>query len=131
VGRALAAGAAGYLLKSNAPRALLAVVRVVAVFGTMLDPDLVGDFIEDVALRPVIGAHARLLAPLTTRELEVLLHLAQGLSDAEIARHLFISGTTVRTHVGRVLMKLAARNRAHAVTIAYRVGLVRIPSPER
>jgi DNA-binding NarL/FixJ family response regulator len=130
MGRALTAGAAGYLLKINAAQALPGAVRAIVVAGTVLDPGLIDDLVEDLFLRPVAGTRGRLITPLTARETEVLLHLAEGLSDAEISRRLFISFPTVRTHIGRVLMKLTARNRAHAVTIAYRLGLVRIASPD-
>jgi DNA-binding NarL/FixJ family response regulator len=125
---ALVAGAAGYFLKGNAPQALLAAVRALSVSGTILDPVIVDGLVNNLSSRPVAVNRAGLPAPLTAREREVLINLAEGLSDAQIAGRLFISAMTVRTHVGHLLMKLCARNRAHAVTIAYRRGLVRLPA---
>ncbi|WP_433727134.1 LuxR C-terminal-related transcriptional regulator [Actinoplanes sp. CA-051413] len=130
VGEALSAGAAGYLLKQSATEALVGGVRAVAGAGTWLDPVVTADLLIELAGRPVRGQNRSTSTDrLTPREQEVLVLLSRGMSDAEIARQLFISNLTVRTHVGRILTKLGARNRAHAVTTAYQIGLVRIPPP--
>ena len=123
---ALLAGATGCLLKATAPAALLNVVRTVVVTGTWIDPLIIEDLLRILSGVPTAGDLSNGLDPLTPRELDVLLLVAQGLSNAEIADRLCISPLTVRTHVGRVLTKMGVRNRAHAVTTAYRTGLVRI-----
>lgn len=125
---ALLAGAAGCMLKDSAPDALLGVVRAGTRTGTWLDPAIVGDMLRQLTSLPTAGAGVT--DGLTPREREVLVLMAHGLSNAEIAGRLYISALTARTHVGRVIMKLGARNRAHAVTTAYRAGIVRIsPRP--
>jgi DNA-binding NarL/FixJ family response regulator len=124
----LVAGAAGYVLKDHATETLADVVRLVATgSGTVLGPAIVDDLLDELSSQPVSGSTAGLPDPLTRREQEVLVLIAQGLSNTEIGSRLFISSLTARTHVGRVIMKLGARNRAHAVTTAYRTGLIRLP----
>jgi DNA-binding NarL/FixJ family response regulator len=123
---ALRAGAAGFLLKSRAPEVLIGAVRAVAVAGIWLDASVAGDMLAELSNRPAAGHTASKLARrLTARELEVLVLLANGLGNSEIASQLFLSEATVRTHVGRVLMKLDCPNRTRAVVVAYRAGLVR------
>jgi DNA-binding NarL/FixJ family response regulator len=123
---ALLAGAAGCLLKGNAADMLVDVVRAVTGTGVWIDPEIVEKVLRELASLPTAGRCSGIPDRLTPREQEILVLVAQGLSNCEIADRLYISALTVRTHVGRVLMKLGARNRAHAVTTAYRIGLVRI-----
>jgi DNA-binding NarL/FixJ family response regulator len=124
---ALRAGASGFLLKDTPPEALIEAVRVVAAGDALLAPSVTRRLIADFARRPTADA-ARAAAPtlerLTDREREVLVLMAGGLSNAEIARELFLGETTVKTHVGRVLMKLDLRDRVQAVVYAYETGLV-------
>ncbi|MFJ1791796.1 response regulator [Kitasatospora griseola] len=116
---ALLAGAAGFLLKRSRPEAIVQAVRLAAFGDTLMFPDSV----RDLALR-----HRRETTPfphpLSDREQEVLRLMAAGLGNAEIARTLFLGAETVKTHVANILTKLAARNRTHAVVIAYRSGFV-------
>lgn len=124
---ALLAGASGYLLQATATDVIGNVVRAVAGTGMWLDPVAVTDLMSELARQPVTGGDtSALIDRLTSREQEILVLMAHGMSNAEMAQRLFISSLTVRTHVGRVLTKLGVRNRAHAVTTAYRCGLVRI-----
>jgi DNA-binding NarL/FixJ family response regulator len=121
---ALRAGASGFLLKDRPPEELVAAVRVVAAGDGLLAPSVTRRLIEEFARR----APARRptdLDELTGREREVLTLMARGLSNAEIARSLYVAETTVKTHVGRVLHKLRLRDRAQAVVLAYESGLVR------
>ena len=124
---ALRAGASGFLLKDTPAEALVNAVRVVASGDALLTPDVTRRVIEEFALsraapEPVVSPE---LASLTERELEVLGLMARGLSNAEIATTLFLGETTVKTHVGRVLMKLQLRDRVQAVVLAYESGVVR------
>jgi DNA-binding NarL/FixJ family response regulator len=120
---ALRAGASGFLLKDRPPEELVAAVRVVAAGEALLAPSVTRRLIEEFAKRAP-SATRRELAELTDREREVLVLMARGLSNAEIARSLFVAETTVKTHVGRVLHKLRLRDRAQAVVLAYESGLV-------
>ena len=122
---ALRAGAAGFLLKDTPPEQLIDGVRVVAGGDALLAPSVTRRLVEEFAKRapgamPVAG-----LDQLTARETEVLEAMARGLSNREIAEALFVGETTVKTHVGRVLMKLGVRDRVQAVVAAYESGLVR------
>jgi DNA-binding NarL/FixJ family response regulator len=120
---ALRAGASGFLLKDRPPEELVAAVRVIAAGEALLAPSVTRRLIEEFARRaPAVKAAA--LDQLTEREREVLVLMARGLSNAEIARTLFVAETTVKTHVGRVLHKLGLRDRAQAVVLAYESGLV-------
>ncbi|MGZ4726940.1 MAG: response regulator [Acidimicrobiales bacterium] len=125
---ALRAGASGFLLKDTPPDELIRAVRVVAGGDALIDPGVTRRLIEEFAL---LAGEATPTEPppsldaLTDRELEVLRAMAKGLSNAEIADELFVSETTVKTHVGRVLMKLHLRDRVQAVVLAYEVGLAR------
>ncbi|MBL7253583.1 response regulator [Paractinoplanes lichenicola] len=123
---ALEAGASGFLLKNSSPETLVEAVRVIARGDALLAPEIT---------RRVISAFARPGAPraepaarldeLTPREHEVLVELAGGATNAEIAASLHLGETTVKTHVSRVLTKLGARDRTQAVVMAYELGVVR------
>jgi DNA-binding NarL/FixJ family response regulator len=122
---ALRSGASGFLLK-DAPRAdLIAAVRVAAAGDALLAPSVTRRLIEAFARRPAehVPAPSR-LASLTPRERDILLHIARGGTNAEIARDLFVSETTVKTHVGHLLAKLGLRDRVQAVILAYETGAV-------
>ncbi|GAA0405060.1 response regulator transcription factor [Microbispora corallina] len=125
----LRAGASGFLLKSTPPAGLLAGIRVVAEGEGLLAPSVTRRLIEEFArggeIRP---APVRGLDGVTEREREVLVLVARGLSNAEIAARLHLSTATVKTHVGHLLAKLAARDRAQLVIAAYESGLVSAPS---
>lgn len=122
---ALRAGASGFLLKRTTPEDLIAAVRVVAAGEALLSPSVTRRLIAEFA-RPAPAARppAEVAAALTEREREVLVALASGWSNAELAHRLFISEETVRTHVKRVLHKLGLRDRAQVVVFAYETGLV-------
>jgi DNA-binding NarL/FixJ family response regulator len=120
---ALRAGASGFLLKDRPSEELVAAVRVVAAGEALLAPSVTRRLIEEFAKRAPTATRPE-LAELTDREREVLVLMARGLSNAEIARSLFVAETTVKTHVGRVLRKLRLRDRAQAVVVAYESGLV-------
>ncbi|MFI7639792.1 response regulator [Nonomuraea sp. NPDC049400] len=123
---ALRAGASGFLLKDASAAQLVEAVRVVAAGEALIAPAITKRLIHEFAklggARPVAG---RRLATLTERETEVLTLVAQALSNQEIAEKLSVVEQTVKTHVGRVLMKLGLRDRAQAIVFAYETGLVR------
>jgi DNA-binding NarL/FixJ family response regulator len=122
---ALRAGASGFLLKDTPPEELLAGVEVVARGDALLAPAVTRAVVEEFVRRPPRPEQpSARLERLTAREAEVLQLLARGLANAEIARNLFISETTVRTHVAHVLQKLDLRDRIHAVIHAYETGLI-------
>ena len=125
---ALRAGASGFLLKDTPPEQLVAAVRTVAAGEALLDPTVTRRVVAAFASGLVPGG-ARAPAPgldtLTEREQEVLIQLARGRSNAEIAASFVVSETTVKTHVGRVLAKLGLRDRVQAVVYAYEHGVVR------
>ena len=125
VSEALRAGASGFLLKDRPSEELVAAVRVIAAGEALLAPSVTRRLIEEFARRPAAGTAPSGMDELTEREREVLVLMAQGLSNAEIAGSLFVAETTVKTHVGRVLQKLRLRDRAQAVVLAYESGLVR------
>jgi DNA-binding NarL/FixJ family response regulator len=121
---ALGAGASGFLLKDAPEERLTTAIRVVAEGGSLFAPSVTRRLIEEFASRPPARPDTD-LGVLTEREVEVLRHVARGLSNAEIAAALFVTENTVKTHVARVLMKLALRDRVQAVVLAYESGLVR------
>jgi DNA-binding NarL/FixJ family response regulator len=122
---ALRAGASGFLLKDTPPADLLAAIRVVAAGDALLAPGVTRRLIAEFTRRPEPAQRpAATLEEVTEREREVLTLIGLGLSNAEIAAHLHVSLSTAKTHVGRLLMKLAARDRAQLVIAAYEGGLV-------
>ena len=123
---ALRAGAAGFLLKDTPPEALIDAVQVIAEGEALLAPSITKRLIGEFARGATVGSPTDLpgFGELTERETEVLIAMARGLSNAEIAETLFVGETTVKTHVGRVLMKLGVRDRVQAVVAAYESGLV-------
>jgi DNA-binding NarL/FixJ family response regulator len=123
---ALRAGASGFLLKDVPPEQLVDGIRAVASGDALLAPSVTRRVIEEFVRRPPDSVRTAPpeLAELTARELEVLKLVARGLANAEIAKELFISETTVKTHVAHVLMKLKLRDRVQAVVFAYESGLV-------
>jgi DNA-binding NarL/FixJ family response regulator len=123
---ALRAGASGFLLKDVPPEQLVAGIRAVASGDALLAPSVTRRVIEEFVRRPPDSVRTAPpeLAELTARELEVLELIARGRSNAEIAKELFVSETTVKTHVAHVLMKLKLRDRVQAVVFAYESGLV-------
>ena len=122
---ALRAGASGFLLKDRPPEELVAAVRIVASGEALLAPSVTRRLIAEFASRPEPVIAPAGFDELTEREREVLVLMAQGASNAEIAGRLFVAETTVKTHVGHVLRKLDLRDRAQAVVFAYESGLVR------
>jgi DNA-binding NarL/FixJ family response regulator len=122
---ALRAGASGFLLKDVGPEALLEGIRVVAAGDALLAPRITRRLIEQYSKRPEgVPLDHRALAVLTDREREVLALVGRGLSNQQIAEHLFMSPATVKTHVVRTMSKLHARDRAQLVVMAYETGLV-------
>jgi DNA-binding NarL/FixJ family response regulator len=123
---ALRSGASGFLLKDVPPEKLVEAVRVVADGEALLAPSITRRLLDQYATRlpDPHAKHAPALASLTDREKEVLKLVARGLSNAEIARDLYVAETTVKTHVGRVLMKLGLRDRVQAVVLAYESSLI-------
>uniref|UniRef100_UPI00403FF8A1 response regulator n=1 Tax=Streptomyces sp. DG1A-41 TaxID=3125779 RepID=UPI00403FF8A1 len=123
---ALTAGASGFLLKDVTPEHLVSALRLVQTGDALLAPTITRRLIERFAHHdePQTIAPHRDLSGLTPRELEVLRLLATGLSNAELASRLFLSPTTVKSHVGRILSKLDLRDRVQAVVFAYETGLI-------
>jgi DNA-binding NarL/FixJ family response regulator len=122
---ALRAGASGFLLKDAPEEQLLAAIRVAASGGALFSPSVTTRLIERFAAPDGAETPPVDLATLTDREREVLVLLARGLSNAEIAAQLVVSDHTVKTHVARILRKLDLRDRTQAVIAAYESGLVR------
>ena len=134
--RALRAGASGFLLKDAPARQLADGIRVVATGGALLAPTVTRRLIEEFSRAPAApgGLRAPLrarVAELTGRETEVLALVAQGLSNAEIGAHIFVAESTVKTHVSRILDKLALRDRTQAAVFAYESGVVAASGTER
>ncbi|MFE0423887.1 response regulator [Streptomyces sp. NPDC058953] len=124
--QALRAGASGFLLKDASARQLADGVRVVAAGEALLAPTVTRRLITEfsrVTQGPKVGAVAQ-VGDLTERETEVLVLIAQGLSNAEIAEHLVVAESTIKTHVSRVLVKLGLRDRTQAAVFAYEARLV-------
>ncbi|MEW2416124.1 response regulator transcription factor [Streptomyces sp. NPDC046866] len=135
---ALRAGASGFLGKGAEPDELLSAIRVAAAGEALLSPaatkGLIATFLAQgggAAAAAPAAAHAERLGALTGREREVLVHVAAGLSNDEIAGRLEVSPLTVKTHVNRAMAKLGARDRAQLVVVAYESGLVRPRAEER
>jgi DNA-binding NarL/FixJ family response regulator len=127
---ALQAGASGFLLKDVPPEQLVAGIRVVAEGDSLLSPALTRRLIESFVRDHTRAPRPPQIDELTARELEIFGLVARGLSNAEIAAQLVVSGTTVKTHVARVLAKLGLRDRIQVVVLAYETGIVR-PGQER
>jgi DNA-binding NarL/FixJ family response regulator len=119
---ALRAGASGFVLKDDPPEQLLAAIHVVAGGDALLSPAVTKHVIKEFARIPH-PAPPREIDDLTERELEVFRLITRGLSNAEIGRELYISDTTVKTHITHILMKLNLRDRVQAVVLAYETGL--------
>lgn len=125
---ALDAGASGFVLKDTSPEDLVKAIRVVAAGDSLLSPSITRRLIEEFARRrSKPGSSDDRIARLTERESEVLVLIASGLSNQEIAGRLFVGESTIKTHVTRILDKLQARDRAQAVVIAYESGLMKPP----
>ena len=123
---ALHAGAAGFLLKDVEPDDLRDAVRVVAAGEALLSPSITRRLIAEFVSQPGRGRHVPAqLAELTEREREVMVLIAEGLTNDEIAARLVISPATAKTHVSRILLKLGARDRSQLVVLAYESGLVK------
>jgi DNA-binding NarL/FixJ family response regulator len=125
---ALRGGASGFLLKDSPPAELLAAIRVVAAGDALIAPSITRRLIEEFVARPQPREEAQpvvRLPPITEREREVLLLVAEGLSNAEIGARLHIEPGTAKTHVAHLLTKLDALNRVQLVILAFRSGLVR------
>jgi DNA-binding NarL/FixJ family response regulator len=120
---ALRAGASGFLLKDTPPVELLSAIRTIAAGEALLAPTVTKRLIGEFCAKPERPA-TKSLAGVTDREKEVLLLIAKGLSNTEITQHLRLSVGTVKTHIGRLLHKLQARDRAQLVITAYESGLV-------
>ena len=118
---AIAAGASGFLLKDVTGDQLAASIRLVATGEALLAPTITRRLIDRYAKHP--PASSQLLASLTAREMDVLRHLARGLSNAELAAELHLGESTIKTHVARLLAKLGLRDRVQAVILAYEAGL--------
>ncbi len=122
---ALAAGASAFLLKAAPPEELIRAIRVVADGDSLLAPSVTRRLIEEFAKRPPRApARPTQLDSLTDREHEVLIEVARGLTNAEIAARLHVSETTVKTHIAHLLDKLQLRDRVQVVILAYEAGLV-------
>ncbi|REF00992.1 response regulator [Thermomonospora umbrina] len=131
---AVRAGASGFLLKDSPPEDLVTAIRIVAAGDAIVAPSVTRRLLDKFASRlPAVreSEPAPGLDTLTDREREVLSHVARGLSNAEIARELVVSETTVKTHVGNVLAKLGLRDRVQAVVYAYETGMSRPGQTDR
>lgn len=120
--RALRAGASGFVLKDDPPEQLIAAVRTVAGGDALLSPSITRHVIAQFT-RVHQAPPPKAVETLTTREMDVFRLITKGYSNAEIGRELFISDTTVKTHVTRLLQKLDLRDRAQAIVLAYQTGL--------
>lgn len=122
--RALEQGASGFLLKDTHPERLLDGIRAVHRGESLLAPVITRRLIDRYVSTPNPAQQKQRLAPLTAREIEVLEQVGLGLSNSEIAETLYISPLTAKTHVSRLIAKLAVRDRAQLVVVAYQTGLV-------
>ncbi len=121
---AIRAGASGFLLKDVTPTVLHEAIRSVAAGDAVIAPAATRRLLTDLARRPGARGPRDSLGELTPREREVMVLVAQGLSNAEISGRLFLSPATTKTHVSRILTKVGARDRAQLVALAYETGLV-------
>jgi DNA-binding NarL/FixJ family response regulator len=124
VGRAIRAGASGFLVKDSEPVEFIRAVRVVAAGDALLSPGVTRRLLERISSELRETPDARQLEVITGREREVLALVGQGLTNDEIGRALFLSPLTAKTHVSRIMAKLAARDRVQLVVTAYETGLV-------
>jgi DNA-binding NarL/FixJ family response regulator len=124
VGQAIRAGASGFLVKDTEPVELIRAVRVVAGGDALLSPGVTKRLLERIAGSLTEAPDTAQLAVLTDREREVLGLVGLGLTNDEIGRHLYLSPLTAKTHVSRIMSKLAARDRVQLVVVAYETGLV-------
>jgi len=120
---ALRAGASGFVLKDEPPEQLLAAIRIVAAGEALLSPAVTKRVIQRFTRLPQAAAPPAGLDELTERELDVFRLIARGLSNAEIGQELYISDTTVKTHITHILQKLGLRDRVQAVVLAYQTGI--------
>lgn len=126
------AGASGFLLKTTTARDLVHAVRSVAAGIELLAPEVTHRLVRQFMAKPRPGHTTPELAQLTDRERDVFQHLAAGLSNADIAREMFVSEATVKTHINRLFAKLGARDRVQAVIFAYESGFVSPgPTPQQ
>lgn len=125
---ALRAGASGFVLKDDPPEQLIAAIRIVAAGEALLSPAITRRVIEQFARQPRPAPPAG-FKDLTEREVDVFRLIARGFSNAEIGSELFISDTTVKTHITHILQKLQLRDRVQAVVLAYEAGLVHNKGP--
>jgi len=123
--RAMKAGATGFLLKDASREQLTSAIRTAASGEAMLAPAVTRRLIEEFCKRPPLAGAAPPLPQLSQRERDVLLLVARGMSNAEIAQELFLGETTVKSHLARIFTKLGLRDRVQAVVLAYETGLVR------
>jgi len=124
VGRALRAGASGFLVKDTEPDEFIRAVHVVAAGDALLSPTVTRRLLERLSSELRETPDASQLSVITDREREVLALVGQGLTNEEIGKQLFLSPLTAKTHVSRIMAKLAARDRVQLVVIAYETGLV-------
>jgi DNA-binding NarL/FixJ family response regulator len=121
----LRAGASGFLLKTVPPAELIAGIAVVARGDALLAPSILRRLLDEWTSRQLPDEQDARLADLTPREREVLRHIGQGLSNAELAQRFYLAEPTIKTHVSRILAKTGSRDRVQAVVLAYESGLVR------
>jgi DNA-binding NarL/FixJ family response regulator len=127
---ALHAGASGFLLKDATPTEIIAAIHAVAAGKAFLDPDVTRRLINEIATRPKQHTHTPAqISQLTPREREVLILVAQGMSNTEVAAELGLREVTVRTHLARVMAKLEVQEKSQAVAVAYQTGLVQSSPP--
>ncbi|WP_432112540.1 response regulator [Streptomyces sp. YPW6] len=124
---ALRAGASGFLVKDMALDDIIGAIRVVAAGDALIAPSVTRRLIAEFAARPEPPPHPRAVGNITEREREVLTLIGRGMSNSEIAAHLYISVATAKAHVARLLTKLQARDRVQLVITAYEIGLVTPP----
>jgi len=125
VGRAIRAGASGFLVKDTEPAEFIRAVRVVAAGDALLSPGVTRRLLERISSQLHEAPDASVLSAITDREREVLALVGRGMTNDEIGRELFLSPLTAKTHVSRIMSKLAARDRVQLVVVAYETGLVR------